>query len=240
MPSPIEPLRRRSLVSEVVTLLREVIETQGLNPGDRLPTEAELVASLEVSRPVLREAVSQLESLGLIRVRRGLGMFVGDRNSLAGCLKLVRTALAVTPRDLGQLTELRTALELHGARRAAERATPQDLAELENLLTAMDRPGLSQDEAIGIDFAFHRQLVQVSGNELSLNVMTVLQEFILEGMRQTTPRKRDRSVSRRLHRAILDAVRRRDPDRAEAAMREHMEVARQRLDAGGGKGRAGR
>ncbi len=82
----------------MVSLLREVIEKKGLQPGDRLPTEAELVASLEVSRPVLREAVSQLEALGLIQVKRGLGMFVGDRDSLAGCLKLVRTAVAVTPR----------------------------------------------------------------------------------------------------------------------------------------------
>ena len=86
-------IRRGSLVSEVVTLLRDVIETKGLDPGDRLPTEAELVKSLEVSRPVLREAISQLESLGLVRVRRGLGMFVGDRDSLAGCLKLARTYL---------------------------------------------------------------------------------------------------------------------------------------------------
>ena len=125
-----EALRRTSLVAEVVTLLREVIEKQGLAPGDRLPTEAELVASLEVSRPVLREAVSQLETLGLVRVRRGLGMFVGDRDSLAGCLKLVRTALAVTPRDLTQLTDLRSALERHGARRAAERATPDDVEAL--------------------------------------------------------------------------------------------------------------
>ena len=88
--------------------------------------KAELVASLEVSRPVLREAISQLESLGLVKVRRGLGMFVGDRDSLAGCLKLVRTALAITPRDLGQFAELRSALEHHSARRAAEKAVKLD------------------------------------------------------------------------------------------------------------------
>ena len=91
-----QSLRRSSLVAEVVTLLQEVIEAKSLQPGDRLPTEAELVASLEVSRPVLREAISQLETLGLVQVKRGLGMFVGDRDSLAGCLKLVRTAMAVT------------------------------------------------------------------------------------------------------------------------------------------------
>ena len=228
-----ESIRRSSLVSEVVTLLREVIETQGLAPGDRLPTEAELVQSLEVSRPVLREAVSQLETLGLIQVRRGLGMFVGDRDSLAGCLKLVRTAVAVTPRDLTQLTELRAALESHGARRAAEMATDGDVAELEALCDEMDRRDLTDEEAIGIDFAFHRRLVEVTGNELILNVMTVLQQLVIETMLQTPPRPRDRRVSRRLHRAILEGVRQNDPEAAGRAVRDHMELTRTRLEGAG-------
>jgi len=227
----LEPLRRSSLVAEVVTLLRDVIETKDLAPGDRLPTEADLVASLEVSRPVLREAVSQLETLGLIRVKRGVGMFVGDRDSLAGCLKMVRTAMAVTPRDLIQFTDLRSALERHGARRAAELATETDVAELRALCDEMDRRDLPHDQAIGIDFAFHRKLIEITGNELMLNVMSVLQEFIAEAMLQTTARPRDRSVSRRLHRAILEAVAKGDPDATERAMREHMEVTLARLEA---------
>ena len=231
-----EPLRRTSLVAEVVTLLREAIEKRGLEPGDRLPTEAELVDSLEVSRPVLREAISQLETLGLVRVRRGRGMFVGDRDTLAGCLKLVRSAIAVTPRDLTQLTELRGALESHGARRAAERADRADVAELEELCDAMDRADLPYEEAIGLDFAFHRRLIEVGGNDLIVNVMSVLQEFIVEAMLQTTPRPRDRAVSRRLHRAIVDAVRRGDPDAAERAMGEHMTVTRERLEKPKGRG----
>ncbi len=226
-------IRRGSLVSEVVTLLRDVIETKGLDPGDRLPTEAELVKSLEVSRPVLREAISQLESLGLVRVRRGLGMFVGDRDSLAGCLKLARTAMVVTPRDLTQFADLRSALEHHGARRAAERATETDVAELEALCDEMDRPDLPYEEAIGVDFAFHRKLIEITGNELMLNVMSVLQQFIGEAMPQTMPPPRDRSVSRRL-RAILEAVRKGDADAAERLMREHMEVTRARLERAAG------
>jgi len=225
-----ESRRRTSLVAEVVTLLREAIEKRGLQPGDRLPTEAELVESLEVSRPVLREAISQLETLGLVRVRRGRGMFVGDRDSLAGCLKLVRSAIAVTPRDLTRLTELRGALEDHAARRAAELARDGDVTALEELCDAMDRPDLPYEEAIGIDFAFHRKLVEIGGNELMVNVISVLQEFIVEAMLQTTPRPRDRSVSRRLHRAIVDAVGRGDPDAAGRAMREHMRVTSERLE----------
>jgi GntR family transcriptional repressor for pyruvate dehydrogenase complex len=225
-----DSIRRRSLVSEVVTLLREVIETRGLAPGDRLPTEAELVESLEVSRPVLREAISQLETLGLVRVKQGRGMFVGDRDSLAACLKLVRTAMAVTPRDLTQLVELGSALEGHAARRAAGLATDADIAALEALFDGMDRRDLTAEEAVRADFAFHRRLIEITGNELMLNVVTVLQEFIGEAMIRTTPRPRDRRVSLRRHRGILEAVRKGDPTAAESAVHEHMKVTRARLE----------
>ena len=223
-----EPIRRKSLVSEVVTLLVEVIETQDLEPGDRLPTEAELVRSLEVSRPVLREAVGRLESLGLVRVRRGLGMFVGDRDSLAGCLKLVRTAMTVTPRDLSQFADLHGALQHHAARRAAELATKADVAQLQRLWDESARPGIPHEEAAWLEIAFHRKLVAITGNELMLNVMSVLQQFMAGVPAQTTPRPRERSVRRRSDRAVLDAVRRGDADAAEAAMREHTHVTRAR------------
>jgi GntR family transcriptional repressor for pyruvate dehydrogenase complex len=95
----------------------------------------------------------------------------------------------------------------------------------------MDGRDPTYEKAIGIDFAFHRKLIEITGNELMLNVMSVLQEFVVEGMLQTTPRPRDRSVSRRLHRTILEGVRKGDGRAAERAMREHMEVTRARLEA---------
>jgi GntR family transcriptional repressor for pyruvate dehydrogenase complex len=225
MPETLEPIRRSSLVSEVVTLLREVIETKGLEPGQRLPTEAELVQSLEVSRPVLREAISRLESLGLVKVRRGVGMFVGDRDSLGGCLKLVRTALAVSPRGRAQLVELLSALQHYAVRRVAEVATEADVAELRRLTDESARPGLSQNEAEGMEWAFHRRLAAITGNEPILNVMTVLQHFIGGDGQQPAPRPRDRAASLRLRRAIVDAVRRGDAEAAEAAMRGNTELA---------------
>jgi GntR family transcriptional repressor for pyruvate dehydrogenase complex len=214
-----------------VAQVRRLVESSGLAPGERLPSEAELVERLQVSRPVLREAIRQLETLGLVQVRRGRGMFVGDRDSLSGCLQLVRTAMAVTPRDLTQMAQLRTALECEAARRAAEDAGPEDVAELERLCDAMDRRGLPYEEAIGLDFAFHRRIFEAGSGELMRNVLVVLQGFIVEGMAQTTPQPRDRTVSRRLHRAILEAIRNQDPEAADAAMREHMRITCARLEA---------
>jgi len=222
-------VRRNSLVEEVVSRIRELIRRNSLGPGDRLPSEAELTGQFAVSRSVLREAVRQLGAVGLVTVKHGHGMFVGDADALAGSLELVRSAMALVPRDLTQFAELRTAMECHVARRAAELATPAQAAALRNLCEQMDQTDLLYEESIGLDFAFHRKLIEIVGNQLMLGVMTVLQQFIIEGMLQTTPKPRDHSVSQKLHYAIVEAVAANDPDRAVEAMREHMRITNERL-----------
>jgi GntR family transcriptional repressor for pyruvate dehydrogenase complex len=219
----IRPVGRPSLVDTVVERIREVIEQGRLKPGDRLPTEGALSRQLGVSRTVVREAVSQLETLGLLSVQRGRGTFVGTGSSLTSCVKLLRSALALSPRELSQFTEFRKALECYAARRAAERATPEDLAELQTLCEEMDRAGRDDLEAMQIDFQFHRRLMAVTGNELMGRVLEVVQEFALASMVKTTPQPRDREQSHRRHQAIVRAVRAGDPEAAEKAMQAHME-----------------
>jgi GntR family transcriptional repressor for pyruvate dehydrogenase complex len=219
---PVLSARRSSLVGEVVNRLRALIKDDNLSAGDRLPTEAQLTAKLEVSRTALREAIGRLETLGLISVRHGQGMFVGDRDGLAQCAQLARSALTISDRDPKHFGDLRRAIEYHAVRQAAERATPEQIAELEKLVTGIARQQ-SFDQAMAVDFAFHRKLVEVAGNPLSLSLFTVLQEFVLAGMTKTSKQPRDHQAMYELHRPIFEGVRRHDPNAAEAAMRKHME-----------------
>jgi DNA-binding FadR family transcriptional regulator len=219
----IKPVGRRSLVDTVVERIREVIEQGHLSAGDRLPTETELSEQLGVSRTVVREAVSQLESLGLLSVQRGRGMFVGTGNGLTNCVKMLRSALALSPKELVQFTEFRKAIECYAARRAAESATPEDLAELQTFCNQMDQEGREYLDAMRLDFQFHRKLMAITGNELMSGVLEVIQEFVLAAMVQTTPKPRDREGSHRRHLAIVRAIRAGNPDAAEKAMNAHME-----------------
>lgn len=218
--------QQSSLVSRVADGLRHYIEERRLSAGDRLPTEAVLLEQLQVSRSVLREAVSRLETIGLVSVRRGQGMFVGDPDTLSSCVNLVRSAMTMCARDLSQFFEFRAALECWTVRRAAELARPEDVQELEALCEQMDRTDQSYEATIRADFAFHRKLFEIAGNQLTLAVTLVLQQWTLTGMLQTTPKPRDYAASRRLHRAILKGVRDGDPDAAEKAMQKHMESVR--------------
>jgi GntR family transcriptional repressor for pyruvate dehydrogenase complex len=219
----IEPIAPSSLVDRVADRLRAVIDQGKFQAGDRLPAEAVLSEQLQVSRSVLREAVSRLESLGVLTVRRGRGMYVGDRGSLSSCVKLVQSAMTIAPKDLRQFAELRRGIEIESARLAAQRAKPEHVAELQALCEQMDREDAEYQEAIQADCAFHRKLVEITGNELMANIMEVIQEFIRAGMTQTTPMPRNRKRSRGLHGPIVDAIKAGDPDAAEAAMKTHMD-----------------
>ena len=232
-------LRKNSLVNEAVERIQGMIEQERWTAGSRLATEAELIAELGVSRTVLREAIGRLETIGLVQVRHGQGMFVGDPDTLSACVRLVRTAMAISPRDLLQFTEFRSAVEVYAARQAARLAAEEHITELESLCAQMDLEEKTDEQAIRADFAFHQKLIEISGNELMLNVIRVLQEFFLAAMAQTTRRPRDRDVSRPLHLAILEAVRVRSPEAAEKAMEAHMEITRARLEACANPGRDG-
>jgi DNA-binding FadR family transcriptional regulator len=220
----IKPVRKQSLVDTVVERIQAVIQEGHYGPGDRLPTEAELVQQLEVSRTVLREAVGRLEAMGLVSVRGTRGMFVGEPAGLLSCIKLLRSAMAISPRELIVFTEFRRAIECDAARSAALKATPKDIEELEDLCQQVRRPDLTNLEAYQIDFRFHRKILALTGNELTCNVMDVVQEFVMASIREGAAQRREGEVTYRGHKAILDAIKTQDPDAAEQAMRAHLEA----------------
>jgi GntR family transcriptional repressor for pyruvate dehydrogenase complex len=221
--------KKGSLVDRAVEQIRSLINRNGLGPGDPLPSTAEMGKRFDVSRTVLREAVSRLESVGLVRVAHGRGVFVGAPDAFSKCLELIRSAVSISRRELVQLTEFRRGIECQAARLAARRARPGDVAALLELCDQMDRPGQDDMDSLHYDLAFHMKIAEMSSNDLTRNVIDVIQQFVLAGMSRTTPRPRDWAYSRRLHRAIVDAIHSGDPDAAEKAMVAHMDAVTDRL-----------
>jgi GntR family transcriptional repressor for pyruvate dehydrogenase complex len=225
----IEAIARQTTADLVVERITQVIRERNLSAGERLPGEHELVEQLRVSRPVLREALARLQSMGLIDIRRGRGTFVGNATSLANCVRLLRSAVTISPQELRSYAELRSAIEVQAARQAAERATDDDIAELAAFVRRLDDDDLPYPEALELDFQFHRKVLEAAGNPLMQNLMEVIYEFVLTQMARTTPSPRDNQLGRRLHKAILTAVRNHDPDAAAKAMQQHMQAVLKRL-----------
>lgn len=225
----IEPIRQASLVETVMRRLRGVVVDGQYRSGDRLPGELELVDLLGVSRPVLREAISRLEGLGVVEVRRGRGTYVAQASGLSSCAKLVATAVDIAPRDLVQFVEFRAALEIHAARLAAETATDAQLEALDQACTEIDLPGRTYEEEVQADFEFHRMIARIGGCSIIVSSLEVVQEYVLVGIYTTTPNPRNHANSRILHRRIYDGIRARDPDQAAGAMKLHMDAVRRSL-----------
>ena len=166
----------------------------------------------------------------LVDIQRGRGTFVGDTNSLANCVRLLQSAVTISPQELLSYAELRSAIEIQAVRQAAEKATAKDIEVLTALLRQLDDEDLPYADALEIDFRFHRKLVEIAGNVLMQNLMEVIYEFVLTQMVRTTPTQRENQLGRKLHKAVLKAVREHDPDAAELAMRKHMQTVLERLE----------
>jgi GntR family transcriptional repressor for pyruvate dehydrogenase complex len=209
---------RPLLVDRVLDSLTSFIRTEGLCPGDRLPSEAELFQRMQCSRNVLREAVGRLTSLGLVEVRRGSGMFVGTADTVRSCALLLRSTMTISISDLIEFTEFRRAIEGYAARQAAINATDSELAELNALAMAIDEADISREESLQRDSAFHLRLMEIGGNRLMASILESLLDFLQASMHATTATPRDVETSRQLHAAIMDGLLRRDPAAAESAM----------------------
>ena len=219
-----------SLVDSAVFQLRNLIEGEQLTPGTRLPTEPVLMARLGVSRTVLREAMSRLELLGLVKIRAGKGTHVGDPDTLAAGSRLIRTALTLSCKDLLQFNELRTGIECESARLAAERATDAEIAALK-IRYAEFAATETREPYVKLDCAFHLAIGTISKSEMIASVLQIVQDFMATSMSRTLAADApDYETGRILHRDIVEGIASRDPQAAEAAMRRHMDVNRRMLE----------
>ncbi|WP_347558707.1 FadR/GntR family transcriptional regulator [Robbsia sp. KACC 23696] len=129
------PRRARNLAGLVVDYVKERVEANILKPGDKLPTESQLMLALGVSRTVVREAISRLQAGAVIETRHGIGSFVLSPRQDAFDIDMVP---ATTLRDVLSVLELRISLETECAGLAAQRATADDVARMQAALEAIE------------------------------------------------------------------------------------------------------
>jgi DNA-binding FadR family transcriptional regulator len=202
-------------------------------PGERLPPEMELARHLAVSRGVVRELLRSLEDRGVVTIRHGRGAWVNpvaewnvlDADVLAA---LMPTAASVSV--LSQYLECRRMLETEAAALAAGRASGKDLSDMADALARMTALAVdSQDDAEAnrrfheADIAFHGAMFRASGNQVLPRVVEPIQRAMatLRPKLALHPEYRLRKTLPE-HKAILAAIADHDPERARAAMTEHL------------------
>jgi len=218
---PLVPVARRSLPDDLARRITQMIETEGLKAGDRLPTISKLARRFSVGAPTLREALTKLETLGAVTIKHGSGVYVGQRpNSLFAS----NPSLAGTPskKTLVDLIEARILVEVEGAALAARHATPDDLRQMEDLL-AHAQANLDDGDALNaINMAFHAAVARASGNSVLRQVLEVLTQLFQAEQRLILNIHGSRQQDHDEHVGILEALRARDATLAAERMRTHL------------------
>ncbi|MFD0669291.1 FadR/GntR family transcriptional regulator [Ramlibacter sp. MAHUQ-53] len=224
--------RPRSLTADLVQALGDRIRDGRLASGAKLPREADLMAEFNVSRTVVREAMSRLQAAGMVETRHGIGTFVmglGDASTFRILPEQVGTL-----HDVIAVLELRIAVESESAGLAAQRRSEAELAAMRSALDAFAAAVEEGRDAVGPDFQFHLEIARATQNPRFAELMatlggTMIPRARLESEQPLTPERRDylRRVNGE-HESIYEAIARQDAEAARAAMRTHLANSRER------------
>jgi DNA-binding FadR family transcriptional regulator len=221
-------LQKRKLSEGVRHRLLEMIEGRGLRPGDTLPSERDLMETLGVGRPAIREGMQALERTGLIEIRHGGRARVAEPSvgrMVDQVSETMKHVLVHSPASLENLKDARATFELEMARIAARRLAQPDIERLEQTIAA--QAAALRDNALfrSLDGRFHREIAAISGNPIWMALSDALFRWLndfhvdlvsVPGLEQVTLDE---------HRGILAAIRSRNPDAAALAMADHLSRA---------------
>ena len=224
--------RSRGLAHGLVADFSRRIHDQVLKPGDRLPTEAEIVQAFGVSRTVVREALSKLQAAGLVETHHGIGTFVLQPKP-PSMFRLDPSELA-TSIDVVAVLELRISLETEASGLAAMRRTEPQLQVMRAALDNFEHHIASAGDGVSADFAFHLQIARSTNNPYFADIMEHLGTTLIPRTRLNTLRSYEGRAEylgrvNREHEEIYAAIARHDAESARAAMRIHLTNSKERL-----------
>ena len=221
---------RRGLHGRVVNELGRRIVAGAWSTGAPLPNEDDLAAELGVSRTVLREAIKVLQAKGLVEVRPRTGTRVRPRRSwhlLDADVVAWQFADMERGEDMRELYEIRATIEATAARLAAERRTEEQLCEIEAHQRRIEAASAEPIALRAADFDFHGAVVEAAQNSLLSHVSAMIRIALEASGEQPAPEADGNEAL--LRTAVATAIRDRDADASETAMRSLVDIAWRRF-----------
>lgn len=225
---PFQKIQPERVAINITRQIESLILRGILRPGERLPSERDLAAQLEVSRPSLREALSELETSGLIETRPGSGAYIANVLGSAFAPPLIRL-FSTHQEAVFDFLAFRRDLESLAAERAATEASDTDLEVISTIFNKIEiaHEKRSSKEEASLDANFHMAIIEASHNVVSLHVMRSMFDLLREGVfynRQTmfSVRATRRDLLRQ-HKDIHDAIMERNPQKSREAMEAHID-----------------
>lgn len=218
-----ETLPRRRIYEAIVSQVKEAVFRRALKPGDRLPSEKEMIRMFGVSNMAVREAMRTLEQQGLIQVKKGNrgGCFISEVNH-GGLTSFFSLAVVQGKVRLNDLTEIRLLVEPELARLAALKGNEDDVRALEKMHQQAGQLIASGSPVSGASIDFHGTLALASGNHMAVMLVGSFRDLLLGLMSARTESKKAQLEVQRHHARIIEAVKKKDAAKARDEMRQHI------------------
>lgn len=231
---PFMKIQTEKLSQTVVRQIEQLILRGILRPGERLPSERELSDRLGVSRPSLRDAVSELQERGLLVSRAGAGIFVAEVLGSAFSESLIQL-FATHDEAVFDYIAFRRDMEGLAAERAARLGSDTDLKVVDAIFKKMEAAHIKRDpsDEAKLDAEFHLAIIEASHNVIMLHMMRSMYDLLRQGVfynRQIMFKNRTtRDMLLDQHRAINIGLQARDPAAARAAVDAHLSYVEKSL-----------
>jgi GntR family transcriptional repressor for pyruvate dehydrogenase complex len=216
------PVLKQSLSDKLAQRIRGMIQKGDYGQGDRLPPIMEMAKRFSVGHPTIREALKKLETMGIVEIRHGSGVYV-SRSEEVLVLASPDYPGTVTKKLLLDLIDTRMPLEMKSVAEAVKNATLDDLVEMRRLLK---QAGDNFDDDVVLNetnMGFHRQIAIASGNTVLLQLLDVLRDLFTEEQRLILGIFGSRERDHREHLAILESLENRDEAVGVERMRKHLQ-----------------
>lgn len=200
------PMNQKEDVLPIATAqkVKSMIIQREMKPGDRLPTELELVDQFGVSRSTLREAMKVLSAENVVVIRQGSGTFVSHGTGIGED----PLGLNFTNQNklIKNLFETRMLIEPNIAALAAQRATPEDIRNLKSLVMEMDRAQVNSPGMAEMDVQFHTAVAECTHNDVLIRVVPIINESIRRSHVETHDDPESFKRAKRSHMGIYKAI----------------------------------
>jgi len=213
----------KTSANNVIKTIRDLVHSGSLSPGGRLPSESEFQAKFCINRHHLRQALQLLEVYGIVRIIPQSGTYLTNLGPKA-LESLIDNVLGLNEPDFESLGDTRTVLEVRAAELAAEHAGPQEIAELEAVLQSLRGEVEKGNRGLEEDYALHLTIARLSKSTMLTSLISMIVPLCLEYSQSVKAGILNAQRALAEHEAIVDAIRSRDPVRAEKAMRLHMKA----------------
>lgn len=219
------PIKQTSISKKVIAQIKEMVSEGSLQKGDKLPSERKMAEKLQVSRTSVREALKELEIMGLIESRQGEGNFIKS-NFEDILLDPFSTIFLIKESNAQEILELRHVIEKGSVALAAERIVDEELEEIEKILDTA-KTSNSEDELVKLDVMFHYKIAQSSKNFLLQSILNAVSSLIEASIKDTRKniliKEKHKEIIKQQHNNIYEALKNKDIKTAEKAMSDHLE-----------------